>query len=67
MLEILKKFFPNARIQHTERDKLMPHRGTLSIQKAKALLGYSPKNPIEIGFQKYIRWYQEIFRDGQFA
>ena len=40
----------------------MPERGTLDISKAKDLIGYSPKNSIEIGYQKYIDWYKEFHR-----
>lgn len=57
LIDITKQFFPNVEIERIERDKLMPFRGTLSVDKAKRLLGYSPKNPVEIGFPKYIQWY----------
>ena len=43
-----------------ERDKLVPKRGTLSIQKAKQLLGYNPTYPIEVGYQEYINWYKNF-------
>ena len=41
----------------------MPERGTLSIKKAKELLGYEPKNPIETGYIKYIQWYKEFWNN----
>ena len=60
VLEIVRKQFPEAEVEHVERDNLMPVRGTLSVDKAKRLLGYAPKNPIEVGFPKYIEWYRKM-------
>lgn len=40
------------------RNKLTAVRGTLSINKAKKLIGYSPKYDIIKGFQKYYNWYR---------
>ncbi|OGR89182.1 MAG: nucleoside-diphosphate sugar epimerase [Elusimicrobia bacterium RIFCSPLOWO2_01_FULL_59_12] len=59
LAEVVKQHFPQAKLEHVDRDRLMPFRGTLSIQKANALLGYQPLNPIEVGFPKYIEWYRE--------
>jgi nucleoside-diphosphate-sugar epimerase len=61
LVKITQKYFPNVEIERVERDKLMPFRGTLSVKKAQRLLGYSPKNPIEVGFPKYIEWYRNIY------
>ena len=55
---IVKANFPNIVIEYHERDALMPERGSLSIEKAKKLLGYTPMFPIEKGFQNYIDWYK---------
>ena len=38
----LKKFFPGLEFEVVERDSFRPKRGTLSINKAKNLLGYKP-------------------------
>ena len=43
-----------------KRDKLMPKRGTLSINKAKELLNYKPSFSIEQAYPEYIRWYKEF-------
>jgi nucleoside-diphosphate-sugar epimerase len=61
MADILKQHFPNVEIKHMERDGLMPERGTLSVEKAKSLVGYNPQNPLEVGYVKYINWYKESF------
>lgn len=61
MAEITQAEFPGIRVRHVDRDALMPERGTLDIAKARALLGYEPKNPLEVGYRKYIAWYRELF------
>ncbi len=60
MIEIVKAHFPNAVVNYQPRDRLMPERGTLSIDKARKLLGYNPQWPLEKGFVRYIEWYKDI-------
>ena len=57
---ILLEHFPNAKITYEKRDKLMPKRGTLSIEKAKKLLGYSPSFSTEEAYPQYIKWYKDF-------
>ena len=57
--DILIDYFPKAKITYEKRDKLMPKRGKLSINKAKNLLGYRPTFPIEKAYPEYIKWYKE--------
>jgi nucleoside-diphosphate-sugar epimerase len=61
LVEVLRQYFPDAKVERTERDNLMPIRGTLSIDKARRLLGFSPRHPIEVGFAKYIEWYRSLY------
>jgi nucleoside-diphosphate-sugar epimerase len=42
------------------RDNLMPERGTLSVEKARRLLGYEPQFPLDKGFVRYIEWYKGL-------
>lgn len=65
LLGVIRVHFPDVQTAFEERDRLMPVRGTLSIKKAKHLLGYSPKYPIEEGFKKYIAWYREHLQRDQ--
>jgi len=58
MAQIVLDSFPGLKLSHKPRDSLMPERGTLSIDKAKRLLGYSPQYPLNDGFRKYIDWYK---------
>jgi nucleoside-diphosphate-sugar epimerase len=41
----------------------MPERGTLNIDKAKRLIGYSPKYNLEEGYIKYIQWYKNFWKN----
>lgn len=59
--EILSKSFNDINLIFQEEDPFTPKRGTLDISKAKDLLGYDPKFPIEIAYPKYINWYKELW------
>lgn len=61
MASILIHNFPNIKIKYLPKDKLMPNRGTLSIEKAKKLIDYNPQYPLEEGFVNYIKWYKSIW------
>ncbi len=61
MANILKQNFPKAKLRYLPKDKLMPSRGTLSVEKAKRLLGYSPTFSLEKGYQSYIDWYRSVW------
>lgn len=59
LIGVLRDHFPRLKVTHKERDRLMPKRGTLCIDKAIALLDYTPRYPIERGFEDYVRWYKD--------
>jgi len=63
MANIIKEHFPDAVIKYIPKDKLTPTRGTLSIEKARSMIGYSPRYPLKKGFVKYIQWYKQLFAD----
>jgi nucleoside-diphosphate-sugar epimerase len=63
MIGIVQEHFPDVEVKYQPRDTLMPERGTLSIEKAKQLLGYKPDYPLERGFVNYIQWYKELARE----
>ncbi len=67
LVEVIREYFPDVAVQHVERDKLMPFRGTLSVKRAIDMLGYAPKNPIEVGIPKNIMWYKEFLGEGEEA
>lgn len=59
LASILQEHFPEIRIRYLPKDKLTPDRGTLSVDKAREIIGYAPNHPLEEGFVNYIRWYKE--------
>jgi nucleoside-diphosphate-sugar epimerase len=64
MIKILRDHVPGITVKNTPRDRLMPARGTLSMEKAKRLLGFEPQFPIEKGFPRYIEWYKSLYKAG---
>lgn len=60
MAGIVREEFPGIEIKHNPRDALMPERGTLSVEKARQLIGYEPAYPLERGFREYIAWYKRL-------
>ena len=62
MIDIIEEHFPGIEVQYLPKDKLMPARGTLCVDKAKKLIGYAPQYPLEKGIVKYINWYKETFK-----
>lgn len=61
MAAIVKEHFPEVSIKSVERDKLMPQRGTLCVDKARDLIGYNPSWPLQQGYPRYIEWYKDLF------
>jgi nucleoside-diphosphate-sugar epimerase len=61
----LKRHFPEALVEHAGRDALMPLRGTLCIDRARALLGYAPRFALEAGLARYVAWYREFLKTEQ--
>jgi nucleoside-diphosphate-sugar epimerase len=59
LAEFVQRHFPGTEIERVERDRLMPVRGTLSVEKARRLLGYAPAHPLELGIEKYAAWYRD--------
>ena len=60
LAELVLSEFPGIELKYNPRDSLMPERGTLSIEKARKILGYEPNFPIDKGFVNYIQWYREF-------
>jgi UDP-glucose 4-epimerase len=51
----VQKHFPKAKLEERPSDTARPERGTLSIEKARKLLGYDPKVDIEQGVAEYVK------------
>ena len=65
LASILQGHFPDTKVIYLPKDKLMPDRGTLSVQKAKEMLGYTPEYPLEKGFVDYIEWYKSMHENNK--
>lgn len=63
MAKIMKANFNNLEVNYSPKDNLTPDRGTLSIEKARSLLGFSPEFPLEKGYLDYINWYKEFYSE----
>lgn len=58
LIEILRGHFPALQYTHGPLDETRPKRGTMSIAKARELLGYQPQWPIAKGMADYVEWYK---------
>lgn len=62
LAKVVAEHFPEIKVDYLPKDKLMPERGTLCVDKAKGMIGYQPRYPIEKGFVNYIKWYKEFWK-----
>ena len=60
LVSFVQRRFPEIEIEYVERDALRPYRGALSVEKARRMLGYDGKTPLERGLDEYIDWYQGL-------
>ncbi len=57
LVEVIREFEPSIRMASDDIDDSdRPTRGTLSIEKARTLLGYAPEWPLERGIQSYLEY-----------
>jgi len=63
LIDLICEKFPGVRVKYVERDRSRAIRGTLAIDKAKQVLGYEPRFPLEIGLTKYVDWYATLPSD----
>lgn len=61
MAAIMHDHFPDLEVNYVTKDDLTPDRGTLSIEKARQLIGYEPAFPLERGYVDYINWYKDFY------
>lgn len=62
LAELVKEYFTDIKVVYVPKDKLVPDRGTLDVEKARRLLGYEPQYSLEVGLKDYIEWYQTVER-----
>ncbi len=54
---IVKDLVPSAILEDRPRAEHKPVRGTLSVERARNVLGFEPQWPLETGYRKYCEWY----------
>jgi nucleoside-diphosphate-sugar epimerase len=59
LAEVLKLVVPNVILEERPRAEDKPIRGTLSVERAKSLLGFAPRYSLETGYKRYCEWYLE--------
>ena len=64
LVTLVQDHFPEIDVEYVERDALRPYRGTLSMEKARRLLGFEPRVELEDGLTRYVAWYRELVADG---
>jgi nucleoside-diphosphate-sugar epimerase len=62
LVSLLKHDFPELSLRHEAKDRLMPDRGTLSVDKARSLLDYRPAFSLEKGLKAYLDWYRRFWK-----
>lgn len=62
LAELVKEYFGGIKVVYVPKNKLVPDRGTLDVEKARRLLGYEPQYSLEAGLKDYIEWYQTVER-----
>jgi nucleoside-diphosphate-sugar epimerase len=58
-VKCIKEHVPGVRYEVTERDAFRPKRGTLSIEKARKLIGYEPEYTLSKGVAEYVAFMRE--------
>lgn len=59
LAEIVRQVVPKVELLDRPRATEKPIRGTLSIDRARDVLGFVPKWRLEDGYLRYCRWYAE--------
>ena len=69
LIDLLSEQLGGLKVTHKPRQVLVPHRGTLSVDKARDMIGYSPSWPLERGLGEYAAWYRaaEVGSPGRVA
>jgi nucleoside-diphosphate-sugar epimerase len=60
LVTLVQDHFPEIEVEYVERDHLRPLRGTLSMEKARELIGHIPQVDLEDGLRRYVEWYREM-------
>ena len=64
LVTLVQDHFPEIDVEYVERDALRPYRGTLSMERARELMGHVPRVELEDGLTRYVEWYRDLVADG---
>jgi nucleoside-diphosphate-sugar epimerase len=56
-------FVPGLTVEYVDPPREYPKRGALSIERARSVLGYEPRNRLEDGIARYLGAYEELLED----
>ncbi len=62
---VVKEIVPEAVLEDRPRAADKPVRGTLSIERARDVLGFEPEYTLEDGYKQYCQWYVDAWRRAQ--
>lgn len=65
LIGVVRSFCPDVTVSHTERDRLRPFRGTLSVARAREVLGYRARHQLEDGIPHCVQWYRDHHYGGK--
>ncbi len=54
LAELIQRYLPDATVQYREVPRYMPARGTLNVERARQIIGYQSRVPLEEGVRRYI-------------
>ena len=60
---ILRRYFPDLRMEHKSAELYRPNRGALDISRARTELGYQPAHSLESGLAEYVKFLENNFPD----
>jgi nucleoside-diphosphate-sugar epimerase len=66
LAKLIQKYYPKVEVITGSAVEYMegltrPIRGALNIEKAKRILGYKPRYTLELGMEKYVKRWREIY------
>lgn len=65
LASIISDVIPTTEVVEHPAAKDKPVRGTLSVDRARSVLGYDPQFPLEKGYRDYCEWYVEQWSTAQ--
>lgn len=65
LAEMVKEVVPAVEFQEVPRPNEKPIRGTLSIDRARSVLGFEPQMDLTTGYRAFCKWYKERWAEAE--